>query len=109
MDDSLSITIGKAEALVLFDLLFDFRDQPHVSIRNGAERVVLWMLEACLEKELANRSATTIALLKKRVGPCWQSGVRPSPQKMAVFKKPARQINRSAASVSTEAIMSLQA
>lgn len=52
MDDSLSITIGKADALVLFDLLADFRDQPHLSIRNSAERVVLWMLEACLEKAL---------------------------------------------------------
>ena len=47
VDDSLSITIGRAEALVRF------RDQPHPSVRNGAERVVLWMLEACLEKEPA--------------------------------------------------------
>ena len=61
MDDSLSITIGKAEAVVLFDLLADFRDQPHLSIRNGAERVVLWMLEACLEKELAEPFRTDYA------------------------------------------------
>ena len=38
---------------MLFDLQADFRDQPHLAIRNGAERVVLWMLEACLEKKLA--------------------------------------------------------
>jgi hypothetical protein len=52
VDNSLSITIGKAEALVLFDLLADFHDQPHLAIRNGAERAVLWMLGACLDKEL---------------------------------------------------------
>jgi len=48
----MSMTIGKAEAIVWFDLLADFHNQPHLSIRNGAERVALWMLEACLEKEL---------------------------------------------------------
>jgi len=52
VDDSLSITIGKAEALVLFDLLADFHDQPHLTIRNSAERVVVWRLGAWLDKEL---------------------------------------------------------
>ena len=52
-DETLTITIGKAEALVLFDLLFGFRDDPQLVIRNDAQRVTLWMLEACLEKLLA--------------------------------------------------------
>jgi hypothetical protein len=53
VDDSLSITIGKAEALVLFDLLWGFRDQPDLPIRNDAERATLWFLQASLEKALA--------------------------------------------------------
>ena len=53
MDESVTLTIGKAEPLVLFDLLFRFRDEPHLSIRHDAERVTLWMIEACLEKMLA--------------------------------------------------------
>jgi hypothetical protein len=52
VNDSVTIAMGKAEALVLFDLLRGFRDEPDLAIRNGAERVALWMLEACLEKEL---------------------------------------------------------
>ncbi len=53
MDDSLTITLSRAEALVLFDLLFGFRDEAQLPIRNDAERVALWMIEACLEKALA--------------------------------------------------------
>ena len=52
MDDSLSITFSKAEAIVLYDLLFDFKNQPQLVVRNGGERVVLWMLKASLEKDL---------------------------------------------------------
>jgi hypothetical protein len=52
VDESVTITIGKAEALVLFDLLAGFRDGLHLPIRNDAERVTLWMIEACLEKAL---------------------------------------------------------
>ena len=37
---------------MLFDLLVDFRDQPHLPLRNDAELVVLWMLEARLEERL---------------------------------------------------------
>jgi hypothetical protein len=53
VDESLTVTIGKAEALVLFDLLAGFRDQSHLPIRNDAERVSLWMMGACLERALA--------------------------------------------------------
>ena len=52
MDDSVTITLTKAEALVLFELLADFHDQPQLSIRDHAERVVLWRLGASLEKQL---------------------------------------------------------
>jgi hypothetical protein len=53
VDDSLPITITKAEALVLFELLSGFLDQPNIAIRNGAERATLWSLQAALEKALA--------------------------------------------------------
>ena len=53
MDDSLPIIISKAEALVLFDLLWGFCDQPNLTIRNDAERATLWVLRATLEKALA--------------------------------------------------------
>jgi hypothetical protein len=51
--DSLTITIGRAEALVLFDLLTHFRGDSHLLIRNDAERVTLGVVEGCLEKVLA--------------------------------------------------------
>ena len=53
VNDSVTITIDKAEALVLFDLLAGFRDAPSLPIRNDAERATLWVVAACLEKVLA--------------------------------------------------------
>lgn len=53
MDEPVRVTLTKAEALVLFDLLADFRDQPTLLIRNNAERATLWNLAAGLEKTLA--------------------------------------------------------
>lgn len=52
VNDFVTITIDKAEALVLFDLLADFRDAPALSIRNDAGRATLWAVAACLEKVL---------------------------------------------------------
>ena len=52
MDDSVTFTIAKAEALVLFDLLADFRDQANLPIRDTAQRAALWFLESRLEKTL---------------------------------------------------------
>ena len=49
----MTITIDKAEALVLFDLLADFRDAPALEVRHDAERATLWAVAACLEKVLA--------------------------------------------------------
>jgi hypothetical protein len=53
MKEMVSIRLQKAEALVLFDLLAGFRDQPHLPVQHEAERVTLWAVLACLEKELA--------------------------------------------------------
>jgi hypothetical protein len=47
-----TITLSKAEALVLFELLSGFRDEPHLSIRHDAERVLLWMIQCSLEQQL---------------------------------------------------------
>lgn len=54
VNEPVTITIDKAEALVLFDLLADFRDAPALPIRNDAERATLWAVEACLEKILVD-------------------------------------------------------
>jgi hypothetical protein len=50
--DSVTLTIGRAEALVLFDLLADFRVQAHLPIRDAAQRATLRYLEYCLEKAI---------------------------------------------------------
>ena len=51
--DPVTITFTKAAALVLFDLLFDFKDEPALVIRNNAERGALWALCCYFEKTLA--------------------------------------------------------
>jgi hypothetical protein len=53
VDQPVTITIKKAEALVLFDLLAGIRDGSSIPIRDEAERATLWAVEACLEKALA--------------------------------------------------------
>ena len=50
MDEA--VTIGKDEALVLFELLWGFRDQPALLIRDNAQRAALWDICATLEKAL---------------------------------------------------------
>jgi hypothetical protein len=53
VDEPVTITLNKAQALVLFELLADFRDGSVLPIRNEAERAALWAVENCLEKTLA--------------------------------------------------------
>ncbi len=47
---SLSITLTRDEALVLLEILGDFRDEPVVTVRDQAERHALWKLTCLLEK-----------------------------------------------------------
>lgn len=52
MDEPVTLSLTKAEALVLFDLVFDFRDQAALAIRDDAEKIALWNLTCLLEKAL---------------------------------------------------------
>lgn len=47
-----TLAIGKAEALILFELLADFHSQVELHVRNHAERLSLWRLQGALEKTL---------------------------------------------------------
>jgi hypothetical protein len=47
-----NITIGRAEALVLFEMLADFYSQPSLAIGSSAERLALVRLHGALEKVL---------------------------------------------------------
>jgi len=46
------LTVGKDEALILFELLVDFSDEPSVVVRDNAERVALARLAGSLESTL---------------------------------------------------------
>lgn len=48
--DSVSITLTKDEALVLLELVDDFRDEPSLAVRDQAERHALWNLACLLQK-----------------------------------------------------------
>lgn len=47
-----NIAIGRAEALVLFEMLADFHSQPSLLIGSPAERLALVRLHGALEKAL---------------------------------------------------------
>ena len=51
-EEGLELAIGRAEALVLFEMLADFYSQPCLHIGNAAERLALIRLQAALEKAL---------------------------------------------------------
>jgi hypothetical protein len=50
-DSQVTITLSKAEALVIFDLLAEFREEPSIAVRHEADRKAIWT--AILEKRLA--------------------------------------------------------
>lgn len=49
---TVTLVIGKTEALVLFELLFDFYRQPALEIKDDAERLALVRLHGALESTL---------------------------------------------------------
>jgi hypothetical protein len=51
-NEIVTLTIGKAEALMLFELLGDFRSQTELHVKDHAERVSLRVLQCALEKTL---------------------------------------------------------
>ena len=52
MNEKVTITLSRNEALVLFEFLSRFTDQQQLDIREQAEQRVLWDLHADLESAL---------------------------------------------------------
>jgi hypothetical protein len=52
MNEVMTLTIGKDEALVLFDFLWEFRDQATLPIPDNSQRAAFWSLQSTLEKHL---------------------------------------------------------
>ena len=51
-NDKVTITIGKPEALILFELLADFHSDPVLKFRDNAERLALVRLHGALQNTL---------------------------------------------------------
>ncbi len=51
-EEGIHLAIGRAEALVLFEMLAEFNNQPCLQIRSPAERLALVRLQGALEKAL---------------------------------------------------------
>jgi hypothetical protein len=49
---TVTLIIGKAEALILFELLHDFHRQPTLEIKDDAERLALVRVHGALESAL---------------------------------------------------------
>jgi hypothetical protein len=52
MDESVTITLNRAEAIVLFEMVSGQGRQQEIKIRDKAERGTLWSIECALEREL---------------------------------------------------------
>ena len=52
LNETVTINITKAEALVLFELLADFHGQPVLEIKDNAERLSLVRIHGALESTL---------------------------------------------------------
>jgi hypothetical protein len=52
MAETVVLKVGKDEALILFELLADFSDEPSVVVRDNAERLALARLGGALESTL---------------------------------------------------------
>jgi hypothetical protein len=50
--ETVTLIIGKAEALILFELLHDFHGQPTLEIKDDAERFALVRVHGALESTL---------------------------------------------------------
>lgn len=51
-EEGTELTIGRAEALILFEMLADFYNQPSLVISGPAQRLALVRLHGALEKAL---------------------------------------------------------
>ena len=48
-NEKVTLSLGKAEALILFELLADFYRQPILEVKDKAERLALRRLQGALE------------------------------------------------------------
>jgi hypothetical protein len=75
MDETVTLTISKDEALILFVLLVDFFDEPAIIIKDNADRMALSRLGGTLEKTLVEpfmENYTAIASdARKRLIEAW--------------------------------------
>ena len=53
MQDTVTLVLSSDEALIILDLLADFRDQTAIAVKDSGDRAALWSLVAVLEKELS--------------------------------------------------------
>jgi hypothetical protein len=52
MNEAVTLTIRKNETLALFELLWEFHDQPSLAIRDNAQRLALIRVVGALDKTL---------------------------------------------------------
>ena len=52
MDEVVTLSIGKDEALILFELLVDFFKEPGIIVKDNADRMAMARLVGALEKTL---------------------------------------------------------
>jgi hypothetical protein len=73
--ETITIVIGKSEALVLFDFLADFHQERSLDVNDNAERFALVRLHGALESTL-NQSRTTMKYAKANSGHsrAWAAG-----------------------------------
>ena len=53
-NETVALTVTKAEALILFELLANFHEESSIQVRDQAERIALWNLSSLLEKSLVD-------------------------------------------------------
>ena len=63
LGEKVIVTIGKAEALILVELLFDFHSQPVLKFRDNADRLALVRLHGALESTLVQPFSEDYAAL----------------------------------------------
>ncbi len=82
LDQDIEFQIGRAEAIILFDLLADFLDQQSLNIRTEADRIALIRLYGHLEGCLAQTDGpeSSQAVEASRTYLVTQSAVLPADQ-----------------------------
>jgi hypothetical protein len=80
MNEIVTITIGKDEAIILFELLVDFFDEPSVIVCDNADRMALSGLAGVLEETLAEPFMESYGEVadgaRKRLVEKWGEGLR---------------------------------